>query len=470
MSWNDELEYVFYTSYPSGRTPINMIDDFTRIIKEGYRNRLVQEHFWSRPDDAGYVSGEGGKHRPNSARIFAVRVGPDKLPGLLVPLRDYENNVLYGVYTDANKQDSEDVPDDDQEQWKGTVWVRDEQELRPLMTRYRGKFRFNGLVHFSAKNQKWYGMNIKGLTLDDTHTIRGTVPDLYSDGIVLRPFHRHSEAPRGSTVRQTSLVYPIRVGKFAASDDRFTAPDQQEVTEGLAVIVGNYRDNSSGGVMYNFTRRGLEIYTSGPNAGASILVDGVDIRKHDHSGGVMGASVKADNMGGLMFFARQHVVRNDVTLPANSTDWHQATFFGALNIASPGSGGPIPGPEVPLLEAQQSSASSFDSERIVTRCTAYVRLTAASGNDAQMIYLGIGQDLGAASGGVTVVGATTVPMIPSNMSPQPMTLDAVYSPEFQYDPQIGINLFLAKVVGANTVKFTTIEATLVVMSWLRSAS
>ena len=462
MPWTDELEYVFYMSYPSGRTPMNMIDDFTRIIKAGIRNRMDQEHYWRVPDDPNYISGDGGKHRPESARIYAVKVGSDGYPNLMTPLKDYEDNVLYGVYTDANDNDAEDAQDDTTSQWKGSAWVRVKNKLRPLMSRFRGKFRFNGLAYLTAKNSKWHGVNVKGLILDDGHVTRGQNPDFRSDGIVLVPFHRHEAAPQGESTRLSTLLYPIRVGKFAPSDDTFTPLGATDPpTEGVGIAIGNYTDNTTGGVLFAFTKRGIEIYSSGSAASTPVLVDGIDIKNHNHSGGTKGKFVDATELGGMVYYTSKQKNETDIIVHAGGA-WVPLARFGENEII------PRRRPIEPITPQTMSSSQPFDLNRLVVFYHVSLAFNMTSDTNAQMCFIGVGQSF--STGGnttITIREATAIPLSPGSVSQHHALIDVVYTPENPIDITAGVNVYVKKADPANTLKFITVTTTITAMAWLR---
>lgn len=300
---------VFISSYPSGKTPWNLIDDKMRAILAAIRARQNDEHYWryaneNIPDgEVPYAENTGedgaaeGRHRPESARAWQVVVGEVNDIPSFPDARDYHEGALFVVDGDPDT-----APDDTSAQWKGTAWFIKNRILLPLISRFRGKIRFDGKMIFGPEVRKWQGKLLpSGFTINELHQDRASdLPTTASDNITLYPFHVYAARQHGvpaTDERNACTLYPIRVGQFDQATDIFTESDastkrlpERTPSYGVAFDIGKFDPSGLGrGTRIILTERGIEIFTTNQAEDHRVTFNGVDVLNHDHTGStVMG--------------------------------------------------------------------------------------------------------------------------------------------------------------------------------------
>lgn len=303
---------VFVDTYPSGKSWARDIDDFMREILNAVKFRLNDEHFWRNVGTTGedgepdYEVTAEGRHRPSSARVWVMGVDTGGIPttsfgswtDLDADLRlALDNAVLAFRVLSSDGGPAEPTTTQMVGRWEGSTWFIHGSKLRPLIHKLRGAVDFMGLMRFGPVKSSYHGQQLHGLTVDEN--LGGLrpqldVPSYLSDAHTYECYWAISglqEHPDEDTeALPTRVVYPIRVGAL----DRYgknRSPEQQgfgaAASFGLLWEVIN-SDEQAGGTFAEWLRlilttSGLEFFT-GPEAGRNILINGINLWKHNHSG------------------------------------------------------------------------------------------------------------------------------------------------------------------------------------------
>lgn len=277
MAKDSQYEEFLDTSYPPGSLEARFIDDAARKVKEAQAKRLDQEHYWRKPDEAGYEAPAEGAHRPESARAMVVQLGSNEnIPAQNMPQRaSYRENLLVRVDGEPKRTNI-----------AGTAWVAVGSVIKQLVDYVKGKFRVAGQLWVGPNPSSLNGVAVgnSGYTFSEKYPA-GASPTISTDNITVWPYNEVLLTEVNGSQQKSRIVWPVRVGQFDPESGAFTQEPQGK-SYGLGIAVGNW---PSDGTLYVFSREGLEVYGNVPN----VFFNGVNVAKHDHSGDP-GMGVKLD--------------------------------------------------------------------------------------------------------------------------------------------------------------------------------